>query len=333
MKESAAILPETESSVSATPSSPMDSSAYFDAVKHRTLPVIVDDLAMIPLVEKNGFQAVHFDQFDFHPEAGQPALMLIAHHTYHRQLKELWTTTPHILSHLTLAKFDNSIDCVKYTFERFLEIDFHGTLARRQAYYEQLFGCTRLEVETAGGVLSCHFNDEVEAANLDTNLEPGWLYSAAEFFEASIINLQHERSSYRLEGPFRFDGLIYLFNNPAMALRCGPTLELFVRHAVRGNNTVWFADNRVSRLVLGGVDLTEAFEELVAGREREGASTECAFGCVDSVQAPDWQMNSLINESVHGVHVGVGMGREIPHIDFIARTPSCRFLSSPRASE
>ncbi len=34
-----------------------------------------------------------------------------------------------------------------------------------------------------------------------------------------------------------------------------------------------------------------------------------------------------MHESVHGVHVGIGMGQNIPHFDLIAREAEGRFIT------
>ena len=48
--------------------------------------------------------------------------------------------------------------------------------------------------------------------------------------------------------------------------------------------------------------------------------------CVEYPLRQDWSRNSLLHESVNGVHVGVGMSQLIPHVDFIARGAECRFV-------
>ena len=231
--------------------------------------------------------------------------------------------------HLALAKFDSSFPTVAYSFSRFLSVDFVDTLRRRRHYYAELIAAPKVEITTPAGLMTCTFQNEIEVANQDDLLHPGWLYSVAEFFEASIINLAGDGSSYRLEGAFGFEGFIYLCNSEDMAERSGKTLQRLTRAARQGQNVLWFVDNHVTRVMMGGEDLTETFMTLVEGKERGSASTEFAIGCVESEEPHNWACNSLLHESAHGVHVGVGMARQIPHMDFIAPHARCHFLATP----
>ena len=96
-----------------------------------------------------------------------------------------------------------------------------------------------------------------------------------------------------------------------------------------GGNSASFVDNAMTRLVLGGVDQTAQMRELTAGKERGSAATEFAFGCVDyDLEKQDWSRNSVMHESFWGVHVGIGMGQEIPHFDLIARRAGCRYIEA-----
>lgn len=303
----------------------MHASEYFDRLMRRELPILVDCEALMPLVRAQGFEAIPFDEFPFRSEESQAALMLITQHEYHHKLKGLWNTTPHILSHLAVAKFDNRLPAVEYSLKRFLSVDFMDTLKRRQAYYEALIAANDVKVKTAAGVLTCKFSNEVEVANQDEELEPGWLYSVAEFFEASIINLAADGSSYRLDGDFGFEGFIYLCNSIQLAEQTQAPLQKLSELARRGQNRLRFENNHVVEAVLGGEDQTETFLELVQGKERGGSSTEFALGCVESPKPHDWHLNSLMHESAHGVHVGVGMARQIPHMDFICPGARCTF--------
>jgi len=307
----------------------VEASEYFELLTNRNLLIIVDDPALIPFVRQHGFNAIHFDDFEFLSGDSTPALMLLTRHAYHDRLKALWNNTPHVLSHLALAKFDSSFPTVAYSFSRFLSVDFVDTLRRRRHYYAELIAAPKVEITTPAGLMTCTFQNEIEVANQDDLLHPGWLYSVAEFFEASIINLAGDGSSYRLEGAFGFEGFIYLCNSEDMAERSGKTLQRLTRAARQGQNVLWFVDNHVTRVMMGGEDLTETFMTLVEGKERGSASTEFAIGCVESEEPHNWACNSLLHESAHGVHVGVGMARQIPHMDFIAPHARCHFLATP----
>ena len=157
-------------------------------------------------------------------------------------------------------------------------------------------------------------------------LEQGFLYSVAEFLEASVVNLEGERSTFWVEGEFPFDGFIHLSNSAALKERWGGMLDEFMRRSREGANLVRFADNVIDRLVVGGVDVTSALAALSQGEERGMAATEFGLGCADAEAAEPFGVNSLLHKSAGGAYIGIGKGLRIPHIDFIARGATIRFI-------
>lgn len=309
----------------------MDAHTYFDRLSRRELRIVIDDEQWRPLVAGQGFRVSHFDETDFLAQDAEPSFALITHLDYHAKLMAAWKEAKSISSHLALAKFDTSPAVVAYTFEQLLSIDFRDTLARRAAYYDSLLACKDAQAVTAAGVLTCRFRDAIEVANSDMELAPGWLYSIAEFLESSIVNLESDGSSFSLSGDFGFDGLIHLCNKEALRSRVGQALDELLVLSTRGNNVVTFLDNHIVRLVVGGQDRTDLLRELTQGKERESSATEFALGCVEFPLRQDWSLNSVMHESANGAHIGIGMGREIPHIDFIAKRAELRFLTESAA--
>lgn len=309
----------------------MDAHTYFDRLSTRELRIIIDDEQWRPLVAGYGFRVSHFDEADFLAQDAEPSFALITHLDYHAKLMAAWKEAKSISSHLALAKFDTSPGVVAYTFEQLLSIDFRDTLARRAAYYDSLLACKDAQAVTTAGVLTCRFRDAIEVANSDMELAPGWMYSIAEFLESSIVNLESDGSSFSLSGDFGFDGLIHLCNKEALRSRVGQALDELLVLSTRGNNVVTFRDNHIVRLVVGGQDRTELLRELTQGKERESSATEFALGCVEFPLRQDWSLNSVMHESANGAHIGIGMGREIPHIDFIAKRAELRFLAESAA--
>ncbi|PCE32925.1 hypothetical protein BZL54_08120 [Burkholderia ubonensis subsp. mesacidophila] len=146
----------------------------------------------------------------------------------------------------------------------------------------------------------------------------GWLYSIAEFFEASIVNLNKDRPSFAVDGTFSFDGLIYLCNNATLKRKYYDFFNEMMLACSHGENRIDFSDNTAQTIVIGGSDVTREFREMFCGLERGLAATEFALGCADYDRPVDWGINSLLNEGVRGAHIGIGMGAEMPHIDFIS---------------
>lgn len=304
----------------------MDANEYFDLLTRRKLPIIIDDEQWRELFVEHGFEVHHFDSGDFLGSQAQPSFAMITRLDYHAKLMARWSESKAVSSHLALAKFDSSPRGIAYTVSQFLSVDFTDTLARRAQYYDSLLSCKDAQAVTSAGVLTCRFRDEIEVANSDVEMEPGWLYSVAEFFESSIINLESDRSSFTLDGDFGFDGLIYLCNNEQLKSGVNTALAALMQLAARGDNAVRFVDSRIERLIVGGQDKTDVIQAMTRGKERGTAPTEFALGCVEFPQTQDWSINSVMNESSNGAHIGVGMGREIPHIDFIAKGAELRFL-------
>ncbi|AKT38411.1 hypothetical protein [Chondromyces crocatus] len=309
----------------------MDVLEYFERLKNRELAFVLDDLQLSDMVTRRGFSVIPFDDFDLAREDHPPAFVLVTRLDYHGKLMQAWETAKGISSHLSLAKFDTSPKSVEYSLDQLLSMDFAETLKRRGDYYDSVASTNRMEVVTPGAVLTCDFGNEIEIANNDVEMQKGWLYSVAEFFETSVINLEADRSSYTLNGDLCFTGLIYLCNRPDLKERASATMDELMRMSTRGRNVVSFVDNQIVRMELGGVDMTATLRELIVGKEREGSSTEFAMGCVEYPLAQDWTINSVMNEGSHGIHVGVGMGKEIPHMDFIAKGAELRIAESSDA--
>lgn len=309
----------------------MDANEYFALLKNRKLPFVIDDEQWREVLVAQGFSVRHFDDSDFLGSQEEPSFALLTRLDYHAKLMTRWSEAKTVSSHLAVAKFDTSARAIEYSLSQLLSVDFPDTLARRTRYYEALVSCQDAEVVTAAGVLKCSFRDEIEVANNDIEMQPGWLYSIAEFFESSIVNLESDLSSFSLTGDFAFDGLIYLCNKEPLKNRVGATLDELMRLSTAGGNAVTFADNRITRLVIGGQDKTALLRDLTTGKERESSATEFALGCVDFPLRQDWSINSVMHESSNGAHIGIGMGREIPHMDFIAKGAELRFLGPPAA--
>jgi hypothetical protein len=307
----------------------MDAFEYFDLLTARKMPFILDEPALTAFVEKQGFHVVAFNDYDFTDPKAETHFVLMTRPECHDRLMTLWEKTPGISVHLALSKFDTSIKGLEYSLTHFLSVDFAGTLKRRADYYDAMLSCDSLDVITSAGSLRCKFGAEVEVANSDVQLAPGWLYAISEFFESSVINLEAPRSSYTLDGDFGFDGLVYLCNNPELKGRWGSALEELLRRSREGNNVATFANDELVRLTVGGVDQSKLLAEMTTDKERGRATTEFSMGCARFPLSQDWSINSVMHEGSDGVHVGIGMGKEIPHIDFIAKGAERRYHAPP----
>jgi hypothetical protein len=174
--------------------------------------------------------------------------------------------------------------------------------------------------------------DELEIPNPGAEVEPGWLYSIAEFLEASVVNLEDERSSFWVEGDFSCDGIIYLCNTPELKARFAAPLDAWMKQLAQSRGTLRFDDNRLTRLLIGELDVTEQFLALVNGQERESAVTELGMGCATFHSPEDLSRNVVLHKSAHGAYVGLGKGLHLPHIDFVAKGAALHFMAGPDKS-
>ncbi len=305
----------------------MEASDYFDRLAARRIPVVLDEDSAAAQVAALGFPVERLEDHDFTAPQAPPSLLVITQEASIGRLHGLWGSAQSAFAYLALAKFDGSPRALGAAFARLLATDHSAALARRAETYDRILSCQDLEITTAGGVLHCHMNDELEIANGGSTLEPGMLYSVAEFFEASVVNLEEERSSFWVEGELGFEGFIYLCNSGALKARLGPALDELQRRAASGPSSLRFTDNAVDRVVMGGADMTGPFLAMLEGKERGAAATELGLGCADVPIAEDWGLNMALHKTGLGAYVGIGKGLDLPHIDFVARGAAIRFTS------
>ncbi|WP_347906098.1 hypothetical protein [Pseudomonas purpurea] len=295
----------------------MNANAYFESLLSRAMPIVVDSDTALEVARNEGFKTVDINDFDF-ADKSSCALMLITTYDGHAKLRNLWDITKAKVAHLATAKFDSGAESLKYSLHKLLALDHHATLKRRAESYGALLAKPTIQVRSSHHALQCTLSDSVEIANDSDDMMEGWLYSVAEFFEASIVNISEERPSFSLEGELEFNGFIYLANNLNLKERFTGELSELMRQASRGGNIIEFKENVAQRIVLDNTDVTETFRSMFEGLERGLAATEFAVGCASHPSPVDWSINSLLNESSCGVHLGIGMGQNMPHIDFIS---------------
>lgn len=290
---------------------------YFQGLAARRLPVVTDTAIGSEIAKKHGFSTVNFDDFDF-SSPSNTALLLITNYETHTRLRGLWDTAKATLAHLALAKFDCSAETIDYSMAKLLTASFPDTLNARKNSYADMLCANCIELESKGQKLICKFSDNVMIANNEDKMEPGWMYSIAEFFEASIVNIAGKETSFAVNGKFCFDGMIYLCNNEELKQKFGNALTELMRNCTAGNNAIVFKDSIAETILIGGVDVTEHFVSMFSKLEQGLTAMEIAHGCVDYPEPVDWNRNSVINEGTLGLHIGIGMGLQMPHIDFIA---------------
>ncbi len=299
----------------------MDATYYFEEFTARRIPIVTDTAIGSEIAKKYGFKTLRFEDFDFSVPQNT-ALLLITTYETHTKLRDLWEIGKATVAHLAMAKFDCSPETIDYGLSKLLSVRFADTLKTRSNAYADMLSAPRIEFESKGERIACQFSEEILMANNSDVMEAGWFYSVAEFFEASIVNLVKKESdfvsSFILDGVFPFDGIIFLCNNAELKEKFGASLHRFMERCSMGDNRLVFNKSIAETIIIGGVDVTDEFSRLFGKLERGLSAMEIAIGCVDYADPVDWSKNSLLNEGTDGVHIGIGMGLQMPHIDFIS---------------
>ena len=308
----------------------MKTQAFLNAFRAKSLLVITDDSAISNVFRRHGFtNFAEFDSFDFAANKKPVFVLLGTYPAQYRMNKELWDNCGGIFVHLAASKFDASLQAVDYSIQKILDIpDYAVTLAHRDALYEKALSAKSIRVHSGDdSVLTGFLSEEVEVANYDTELQEGWLYSIAEFFETSIVNLEDNKSSFCANGKLVFNGLSHLENSPEVKAQFAPLLTEMINLSVKGDNWLECEDNSITKMVLGGEDFTATLSDAFAGSIRELTLTEFAFGVVKHPKMPDWRVNSMMNEGIVGMHVGIGIAVDTSHIDFISAGAELEFVN------
>ncbi|CAA6823290.1 MAG: Unknown protein [uncultured Thiotrichaceae bacterium] len=307
----------------------MKTHEFLNMFRERKLLVITDDNAITDLFRKHGFtDFADFADFDFAANTDPVFVLLSTYPSQYRMNKELWDNCGGIFVHLAAAKFDGSLQAVDYSIQKILDIpDYAATLAHRDVLYEKALSAKLINIHSGeNSVLTGVLAEEVEVANYDAELEEGWLYSIAEFFETSIVNLADNKSSFCVDGKLVFNGLSYLENSPELKTEFAPLLTEMVNLSVKGDNWLECQDNSITKMVLGGQDFTAKMNEAFADSIRGLSLTEFAFGVVNHPKMPDWRINSIMNEGIVGMHVGIGIAVDTSHVDFISAGARLEFV-------
>lgn len=296
----------------------MLAAEYFALLQRRELQLLVDDPALSAPLRERGFTTAPFLQDALAGPDAAPALVVSRTREGASRLQTLWDRATAPFSHLELARFDDSLDNTLYAFDLLLSFEVDEALRRRAQAHALLLGGSGLVVEAGAGSLEVELGEELELVNDEDALEPGWVHAVAEWLEAAVVNIASERSSVAVEGELPFDGLVSVCNSPELRGRWGALLAELAETSARGGGWVCFEDNRVTRLYIGGEDRSDALRALTEGRERGAALTEFAVGCAPTSQSLRWSHNAVLNKVVPGVHLGVGMALDIPHLAFIS---------------
>ncbi|WP_338859765.1 hypothetical protein [Mycetohabitans rhizoxinica] len=295
----------------------MKAEFYFHELIARRIPIVTDTIASTKIAKKHGFEAINFNDFDFSNHQNT-ALLLIATYENHDKLKNLWDICKSTVMHLSMVKSDCSPQTIGYALTKLLSVRFDDALRRRSDAYADMLSTPCVEFESQGERITCQFGEEVLVVNNSGVVEAGCFYSVAEFLEASIINFINRKPSFILNGIFCFDGIIFLCNNASQKTKFCVPLQNFMERCLTGNNQLIIENNIAKKIIVGGIDVTDEYLSIFGKFDCNSIAMEFAVGCANYADAVDWSKNALLNESTVGAYIGIGMGLQMPHIDFIS---------------
>ena len=291
---------------------------FFKQLKAREILIVVEEAALEKSIQQLGFENTALvTEFDFDNNS-KAVLWLISEYETQYEMASLWDAAGGIIVQMTESKAGGRADTLLYTLDKLLNVNYEKLLSDREAAYEKLLSCDHIKIETPGALLTCHIAEEVEIASNEIELESGYLYSLAEFFKASLINMDGVTSTFRLEGKLAFQGFLHQANYQTLRQEVLPLMQQFqiLFQQREGDNSLHFENNRITRLIMGGTDVTAELFTLCKDKERETNATEFALGLYDF--SADWNLNTVFHQTLAGVHVGMGMGEQIPFLDFSA---------------
>ncbi len=298
---------------------------FYQALIEKKMPIVVDRDRLGSYFNKKGYQTIPFDDYDFRTK--QAVFVVFSDYDYHDRLRELWNVSESTVVHLPAVKFDGSFEGIVYSFERLVDSNSsnleRGLVIRSKAYDRVAEVEDELYLsDDRGSKLKCWLAEELEVANAEDELEAGWFYSIAEVWESSVVNIKGNKSSFSVEGTFYFDGILYSANQREIKERNQKALKyLYDRIASSQEKYIEIEDNSVTKLVLDDRDETSVLLDVEVHPERQLSLTEMAFGCNQAIaKEVDWRVNSVMNEGIHGMHLGTGIPNKSPHLDFISQT-------------
>lgn len=295
----------------------MQLSEFLGRLSARDLTIVTDHEVGRASATLAGFSDVRLSSAFDPGSFGGVALWLVSSRETQRRLRTLWDGFEGVIAHLLDAKAGGDPAAVAYTLACLDAADMSRSVETRRRAYEQLLTYDLLRVRTGDAELICRIAETVEVACNADALEPGVPYALTELMKASIVNIEAPTSTFRMDGELKVDDLLFQANKQAVFEQHAPMLAEWRQLAAMGlENRLRFADNRMTGLILGAEDRTDQLLTLCQGKEWETNATECAVGVLDL--PVECALNTVFSQTRRGLHVGIGMGEQLPFLDFCA---------------
>jgi hypothetical protein len=233
----------------------------------------------------------------------------------------------HII-YVPLHAFDPSPRAALYTLQRLASADFRGAVKRNRHWVHVLERTHTLRFASrhhCNAVLTCTPAEDIYVGTLtSTKTAPGDLVPFACFFEVELEGFRDERRPFQVSGTFHADCVCYACSEDFVGDRSSSYVfaDRLLRAAQFGGLDFRVENNFVlSCTDVAGTSLLNDLREAVGGSLE---LTEFAIG-TNPFSNIDASVNAQINEGAGGIHIGLGDGDNILHIDFVST--AARLLS------
>lgn len=307
----------------------MNVGEYFEQLRTRNVTVILGECesAIADYFQGLGFDVVDIKGFDFQAE-NDVFVVSNTQASSDYMIDHIFGNHNCHCAHINPWKlYGNSVDGIKYTFDRILESDVDTALQQRDELNHIIRSklSKNLLITRGHSVVRAEFIGPVEITNTDRELRRGWNYSIAEFLEIGLLNFGDTgETGFVVSGEMSFDGIVGF--RPRVSTSDSDPLvkELLLAVDNSTDKLIYINDNVITALKLDGSDFTDLLhscfsEDWQQPELREEIQLkEIAFGCNHLEKSRvNWVMNALTNEGLAGFHLGFGLADKASHFDFV----------------
>ncbi|NEO75448.1 hypothetical protein [Moorena sp. SIO4G3] len=300
----------------------MDIRDFYRSLIQKQVPIIVDNSQLRSYLGDRGYETILFENYDF--TKNQVVFTIVSDYDCYERLLALSNSSISTIVQLAAVRHDESLEAIVYEFDRVLGCKIEKNLERRSQIYDRIANSSEelYLADERGSDLKCWLAETLEVVNSENSLRSGYFYSISEFLEASIVNIQGNKSSFSVEGRLFFDGMIHGSTLRETKERNKEALSCLFRAVTSSREKyIEIEDNSIARLVIDGQDKTSLLLDLDLDAERKMSLTEIGFGCnAMLIERVDWKVNSIINRVIHGMHLGMGTAYNCPYVNFISQT-------------
>jgi hypothetical protein len=301
----------------------MDSVLKAGISRTAPLTIVCDDTSIARAVAAAGWQDVrdlaHSNAWPAHPI--QHAVLLCADWTTPMDPRLADVLHSCTVLHVPLFAFDATPPVAVYTMEMLRLSDFSKAVERNRATVAFLGREPSYRFTGRNGQatdLECILADDIVVATaLTAEMKTGVATPLGIFFEVEMECDEAQRRAFRVSGSLDVDGVLCAVaenfaGDPGPARAVAARVQAAARpgglRLVIEDNVVVSCTTPAGRSCLP--ELTEVFGD-------DLGLSEFAIG-TNRLPRPDFSLNAQVNEGAGGIHVGLGGGAAMVHMDFVS---------------